>query len=1214
MGTKEGNGLSRKRIVRGIKKPVVFGLILLMILGAFFSFSFVPPAKKAHAAGTTYYVDSVGGLDSNTGTDSSHPWQTVAKVNSSSFTHGDSILFKRGDVWREELTVPSSGINGDPIIFGAYGTGDNPKLNGSALIDNASFSPYSINQPLLYSVTPGNDQHDGVTRNYREVITPSTGSNNNNIKLKFTASASANWVIAGVSIGAQSSGNAATSLTRATFGGSNGVTINAGTTATSDSINFPVTAGTSYLVHVYMTARNMKYNASGTTYYDANAGDETLITSPSGSQLNSSGAYGIVTAIIGDFSQTIWSSASLPSYSISSLTSSGTTATATTPSAHELSAIGSQYITVSGASPAGYNGTVAVTVTDATHFTYTISAGLSSPATGTITYTRVGPLLMWENNVFLNEQSSIVACGVPGSWYWDGTTLYVNGYNQDNPATNGKTYEVGHLAYGIFDNQKNYLEIKNIDTTESYGGSDSTGNVSTGSGMSGIVLEGSYSVVHDLVSYHNARHEFAFYSGSTNNLAYNLTLHDDLTTTPVSIFGTGTANNTLQNSTIYSTEAACASGLYSNGLLIFHGTAHGNTVQNNDFNVSGTNPSMIINTYDAGSDSNVFRYNYIHGTFQRAFKLNGVNSDSIYGNIIAAQSAIINPTFDIISASGTTIYNNTIIGSSSQYGINLTTSPNTLVKNNIFYGPKAISVDAGSETGFVSDYNLFYNASGSSWVWGATTYATLADWRTNSSQDAHSLNADPVFVNPASDFHLQSTSPAIDAGVDLNIATDYAGKQRYDDPAVANTGSVGSYTKNYVDIGAYEYVTPPVPGLSSPTHPSQVAWYQSATPQMTVNPTSSTTTYKYSVDQTLAPTLASVLAGTASATATFTAAGLITSDGTWYVHVAALNLDGDSSTTYATYTINYDGTPPTTSTSINPLNPDGSNGWYVTDPSITLLATDLVSGVNAILFHWDANADSTYSAAFNAPEGTHTLYYHATDNAGNSSVVGQSAIKLDTTPPVAFTPTVATSSWTNALVMPVNFSTTDASSGVASYSVKVDSGAYINNVTSPYNLDISTVADGAHTVTVKAIDNAGNYREALAGTIQLDKTPPTVGIAVTPANPDGSNGYYKTLPTITLSATDGSSGVLATYFHFDSGADMIYSSSFNPPQGHHVLSYYAVDNAGNSSAVFTRGFYVDTSTVTTTSSTPTSSASPKAISNNQTYPSQPDPFALTLDE
>jgi hypothetical protein len=36
------------------------------------------------------------------------------------------------------------------------------------------------------------------------------------------------------------------------------------------------------------------------------------------------------------------------------------------------------------------------------------------------------------------------------------------------------------------------------------------------------------------------------------------------------------------------------------------------------------------------------------------------------------------------------------------------------------------------------------------------------------------------------------------------------------------------------------------------------------------------------------------------------AGGVITSDGTWYVHVAALNLDGDSSTTYATYTINYD--------------------------------------------------------------------------------------------------------------------------------------------------------------------------------------------------------------------------------------------------------------------------------------------------------------------
>ena len=94
---------------------LVFGFVFtLFCVGAFTPF--------AHAA--TYYVDSVGGLNSNNGTASSTPWQTIAKVNSSTFNPGDSILFKDGDTWREELNIPSSGANGNPITFGDYGTGD----------------------------------------------------------------------------------------------------------------------------------------------------------------------------------------------------------------------------------------------------------------------------------------------------------------------------------------------------------------------------------------------------------------------------------------------------------------------------------------------------------------------------------------------------------------------------------------------------------------------------------------------------------------------------------------------------------------------------------------------------------------------------------------------------------------------------------------------------------------------------------------------------------------------------------------------------------------------------------------------------------------------------------------------------------------------------------------------------------------------------------
>lgn len=91
----------------------------------------------------TYYVDSASGSDSNrTGTlpsptaaNSDGPWQTLAKVSATVFSPGDSVLFKCGSVWREQLTVSSSGASGLPIVFGSYGgcTGNNkPLISGSA--------------------------------------------------------------------------------------------------------------------------------------------------------------------------------------------------------------------------------------------------------------------------------------------------------------------------------------------------------------------------------------------------------------------------------------------------------------------------------------------------------------------------------------------------------------------------------------------------------------------------------------------------------------------------------------------------------------------------------------------------------------------------------------------------------------------------------------------------------------------------------------------------------------------------------------------------------------------------------------------------------------------------------------------------------------------------------------------------------------------------
>jgi parallel beta-helix repeat protein len=86
-----------------------------------------------HSSGTSYYVDATSGSDTNSGTSKAAPWQTIAKVNASTFKPGDKILFKCGETWREQLNIPSSGAPGKPITITSYGSGNKPKIYGSTV-------------------------------------------------------------------------------------------------------------------------------------------------------------------------------------------------------------------------------------------------------------------------------------------------------------------------------------------------------------------------------------------------------------------------------------------------------------------------------------------------------------------------------------------------------------------------------------------------------------------------------------------------------------------------------------------------------------------------------------------------------------------------------------------------------------------------------------------------------------------------------------------------------------------------------------------------------------------------------------------------------------------------------------------------------------------------------------------------------------------------
>ena len=121
--TRQKNIASGAMIYRAVKQKKSYSYLLFALI-------FILAAAPIYAA-TVYYVDATNGSDTNGGLSPANPWKTINKVNNSIFVPGDSILFKRGETWRDMLIPPSHGTSGNNITFGAYGTGALPKIDGS---------------------------------------------------------------------------------------------------------------------------------------------------------------------------------------------------------------------------------------------------------------------------------------------------------------------------------------------------------------------------------------------------------------------------------------------------------------------------------------------------------------------------------------------------------------------------------------------------------------------------------------------------------------------------------------------------------------------------------------------------------------------------------------------------------------------------------------------------------------------------------------------------------------------------------------------------------------------------------------------------------------------------------------------------------------------------------------------------------------------------
>jgi hypothetical protein len=113
-------------------------------------------------AGAIVYYVAAAGDDANDGTAPERAWQTLQRVSTADLKPGDTVLFKRGDVWRGQL-LPRSGQEGAPITYAAYGEGAKPLFLGSV----AMSQPEDWTQigPNLWSAggIPAQDQATPLT-------------------------------------------------------------------------------------------------------------------------------------------------------------------------------------------------------------------------------------------------------------------------------------------------------------------------------------------------------------------------------------------------------------------------------------------------------------------------------------------------------------------------------------------------------------------------------------------------------------------------------------------------------------------------------------------------------------------------------------------------------------------------------------------------------------------------------------------------------------------------------------------------------------------------------------------------------------------------------------------------------------------------------------------------------------------------------------------
>ena len=289
-------------------------------------------------------------------------------------------------------------------------------------------------------------------------------------------------------------------------------------------------------------------------------------------------------------------------------------------------------------------------------------------------------------------------------------------------------------------------------------------------------------------------------------------------------------------------------------------------------------------------------------------------------------------------------------------------------------------------------------------------------------------------------------------------------------------------------------------------------------------------------------------------------------EGDHTIFARATDTFGNTATVSIAVTV--DATPPTLSI-VSP-----ATGAFVATNAVeaTWSAADPTSGIDHFEVSLDGGtpvnlpASATSHTFTGVADGAHTVDVLAVDLAGNTRLATVS-FTVDATPPMLSVDSPASSETISSSSVEVTWTATDPTSGIDHFEVSLDGGTPVVLPATATSHTFTGLADGAHTIAVKAFDVAANSQTESVG-VTVDTTLPSLSITSPVPGVIGGSSSVK----VTWSAADATSGIDRYEVSLDGGTPVVLPATATShtftgvADGAHTITVKAFDLAGNSAA------------------------------------------------